>query len=409
MLNFLEYKNWNTDILEEAVEKNTHSTHLEDLCITHKKKGVAQALGGLLYIKKEFGIRNSKTSPITIKWDGAPALIVGELQGKFFVASKSLFNKEPKINFTHEDIDKNHSGGLAEKLHIALDYLPKIVPKGKIYQGDFLFDTGSRKSEKINGKDCYTWQPNTIKYSVEKDSPLGKRVGAAKIGIIFHTEYTIDGENTNSIRLKGFGVKEEDLKPSKDVWFIDAFHHDFGSITSLTPEEAKQFSKLESLVKQNENGIDWNYDEAVSRNLMAFVNSYIRTNIVQDDPKKKAEEFKSWITEKSETAIASKKTEKGKTNEAKKWQSSIEYANNTKSLTKLFTVHNALAAMKQLIIEKLDSVKSIGTFLVKNNGDLVVTGNEGFVLTRTSASGCKLVSRYAFSLANFSPEFKKGW
>lgn len=409
MLNFLEYKNWNSDILEEAVERNTHSTHLEDLCITNKKRGVAQALAGLLYIKKQFGVSNSKSSPVTIKIDGSPAILGGTLNGKFFVASKSLFNKEPKINFTHEDIDKNHSGGLAEKLHIALDYLPKVIPAGKIYQGDFLFDTGSRNTETINGKECYTWQPNTIKYSVEKDSPLGKRIGTAKLGIIFHTEYTSDSKSVDSIRLKGFGVKEEDLKPSKDVWFIDAFHHDFSSIASLSPQEAKEFSRLESVIKQNENGINWNFDETVSRNLLTFINSYIRANIVQTDPKKKAEEFKTWITEKSESAIASKKTEKGKANEAKKWQSSIDYANNTKSLVKLFTVHNALSAMKQIMIEKMDSVKAIQTFLVKSNGDLIVTGNEGFVLTRTSASGTKLVDRYTFSLANFSPEFKKGW
>lgn len=69
MLSFLEYKNWN--VLEEAVERNTHSTHLEDLCITNKKKGVAQALGGLLYVKKQFGTASSnKSTAVTIKVDG---------------------------------------------------------------------------------------------------------------------------------------------------------------------------------------------------------------------------------------------------------------------------------------------------------------------------------------------------
>ena len=170
MLSFLEYKNWN--ILEEAVERNTHSTHLEDLCITNKKKGVAQALGGLLYVKKQFGTASSnKSTAVTIKVDGAPAILAGKIgaDNKFFVASKSLFNKEPKINFTDEDIDRNHSGGLAEKLHLALKYLKPIIPNGKIFQGDFLFDTSSRKSKTIDGKECYTWQPNTIENSVEKD------------------------------------------------------------------------------------------------------------------------------------------------------------------------------------------------------------------------------------------------
>lgn len=408
MLSFLEYKNWN--ILEEAVERNTHSTHLEDLCITNKKKGVAQALGGLLYLKKQFGVATAQKAPsITIKWDGAPAVIVGWLSDKFFVASKSLFNKEPKINFTDEDIDRNHSGGLAEKLHLALKYLKSVIPNGKIFQGDFLFDTSSRKLKTIDGKECYTWQPNTIEYSVEKDSPLGKKIGAAKFGIIFHTEYLINGEDISSIRLKGFGVKEEDLKPSKDVWFIDAYHHDLGSITALSKHESQEFNQLEKLVKQYQSSINWNFDDTVTRNLLTFVNSYIRANKIQPDPKKKAEEFSQWISDRSNAEITKKKTEKGKASEAKKWESSIAYASDIKSLTNLFRIHNALTRMKQMMIEKLDSVKQINTFLVKSNGDLVVTGNEGFVLTRTSASGCKLVSRYAFSLANFSTKFKKGW
>lgn len=410
MLSFLEYKNWN--VLEEAVERNTHSTHLEDLCITNKKKGVAQALGGLLYVKKQFGTASSnKSTAVTIKVDGAPAILAGKIgiDNKFFVASKSLFNKEPKINFTDEDIDRNHSGGLAEKLHLALKYLKPIIPNGKIFQGDFLFDTSSRKSKTIDGKECYTWEPNTIEYSVEKDSPLGKKIGAAKFGIIFHTEYLINGEDIGSIRLKGFGVKEEDLKPSKDVWFIDAYHHDLGSITALSKHESQEFNQLEKLVKQYQSSINWNFDDTVTRNLLTFVNSYIRANKIQPDPKKKAEEFSQWISERSNAEIAKKKTEKGKASEAKKWESSIVYASDIKSLTNLFRIHDALTRMKQMMIEKLDSVKQINTFLVKSNGDLVVTGNEGFVLTRTSASGCKFVDRYTFSLANFSPEFKKGW
>ena len=70
----------------------------------------------------------------------SPAIIAGWLDGKFFVGSKSLFNKEPKINYTPEDVDRNHSGGLAEKLKLALYYLQDVIPQGKIYQGDFLFD-----------------------------------------------------------------------------------------------------------------------------------------------------------------------------------------------------------------------------------------------------------------------------
>lgn len=411
MLTFLEYKLFHYDyILNEAEDKNTHSTHIEDLCITHKKQGISKALGGILHIKKQFGVSKSNSMPsVTIKIDGAPAIIAGWLSDSFFVATKSLFNKEPKINFSDEDIDANHTGGLAEKLKLALRYLKPVIPKGKIYQGDFLFDSSTRKSKVINGIDSWAWQPNTIQYSVDKGTKLGKTIGNAKFGIIFHTEYFSDGINPTSIRLKGFGVKEESLNKSKDVWFIDAFHHDLGSITAFSENEDKQLKKYENIILSTQNKVDWNFDSNVEKNIMTFINTYIRNNRIQPEPKIKAQEFKTYIAEKAQKAINDKKSERGKQNEVKKWESTIEYANNEKSLEALFTIHNALTEMKLMIINKLDSLKTIKTFLVKTNGDIEVTGNEGFVLTRTSASGAKFVNRYQFSLANFSPEYKKGW
>ena len=39
--------------------------------------------------------------------------------GKFFVGTKSVFNVNPKINYTTGDIRKNHSGELANKLSMS--------------------------------------------------------------------------------------------------------------------------------------------------------------------------------------------------------------------------------------------------------------------------------------------------
>ena len=62
---------------------------------------------------------------VTVKWDGAPAIFAGVHPdtGKFFVSSKSLFNKNAKVNYTAADVDVNHQGGLADKLKTALTYL----------------------------------------------------------------------------------------------------------------------------------------------------------------------------------------------------------------------------------------------------------------------------------------------
>ena len=72
------------------------------------------------------------------------------------------FNKNPKINHTHEDIQKNHghAPGLVQKLSAALDHAHKIQPNG-IYQADIMH-AGDVKHDKANNRVDFT--PNTITY-----------------------------------------------------------------------------------------------------------------------------------------------------------------------------------------------------------------------------------------------------
>ena len=92
--------------------KNTHLQHPEDSILT----GDLTALDWLL-----------SDGELSVKIDGAPAIVWGTnpATGKFFVGTKSVFNKKLiKINETHSDIDANHSGDVADILHHCLDYLP---------------------------------------------------------------------------------------------------------------------------------------------------------------------------------------------------------------------------------------------------------------------------------------------
>jgi len=94
--------------------KNTHLQHPEDSILT----GDLSALDWLL-----------SDGEISAKIDGAPAIVWGTnpATGKFFVGTKSVFNKKLiKINETHSDIDRNHSGPVADILHHCFDYLPAI-------------------------------------------------------------------------------------------------------------------------------------------------------------------------------------------------------------------------------------------------------------------------------------------
>jgi len=118
--------------------QNKHISHPEDTILT----GDLSCLDSLL-----------SEGHLSVKIDGAPAIVWGTnpANGKFFVGTKSVFNKvKIKINHSHEEIDQNHVGNVAKILHDCLDWLPHT---DGIFQGDFIG---------FGGSDEYT--PNTITY-----------------------------------------------------------------------------------------------------------------------------------------------------------------------------------------------------------------------------------------------------
>ena len=142
--------------------KNTHLEHPEDAILTGGKQAAFELLNFF----------QSQNSKFTVKWDGAPAIVFGTCPetGKFFVGTKSVFNKKKiKINYSHLDISKNHEGRVESILHTAFECLPHI---DGIVQGDFIGYGGSDK-----------YQPNTIQYTF--DSVIGESLIFAA-----HTSYT---------------------------------------------------------------------------------------------------------------------------------------------------------------------------------------------------------------------------
>ena len=134
---------------------------------------------------------SSKSSVnVTVKWDGAPAIFAGinPENGQFFVGTKGVFNKNAKINYSHDDIDRNHpSSGLNQKLKVALTELSKLGIKD-VLQGDMMFTQEDLENKTIDGKQYVTFQPNTIVYAVPMES--AQRILSSKMGIVFHTTYS---------------------------------------------------------------------------------------------------------------------------------------------------------------------------------------------------------------------------
>ena len=171
-------------------QQNTHMTHIEDKVLYGGVNGTRQAINALRELRDMLAGKTS--SKLSVKWDGAPAIFAGTdpEDGTFFVAKKGIFAKTgAKVYKSNADIDAELSGDLADKMKLALQYLPELGIKGVI-QGDFLYANNDLKREKIDGQQYVTFHPNTIIYAVPMSQ--SKTIEDAKIGIVWHTSYKGD-------------------------------------------------------------------------------------------------------------------------------------------------------------------------------------------------------------------------
>ena len=175
----------------ESQGANKHLEHIEDEVLNGGFDGVKKSITYLSALGSMLKGDSSKKIKITTKWDGAPAILAGvdPETDKFFVATKhGAFAKEPKLNFSDEDIDNNHEGDLRDKLKNSLMYLKDIGMDG-VYQGDLLFSLPTHKKiQNVDGESHIVFKPNTITYAIKLRSELGKKVNAAKLGVVWHTK-----------------------------------------------------------------------------------------------------------------------------------------------------------------------------------------------------------------------------
>ena len=395
--------------------KNLHLEHLEDEIIN---QGIDGGRGAINFLQ---GLRdmlkgNSKSSVnMTVKWDGAPAIFCGQHPetNQFFVAKKSLFNKEPKFYTSESEIKKADelSGALKEKFLTSFQCLSKLS-WNTIMQGDLMY-TNDKKMQKIDGKSFVTFQPNTIMYAVNVESDLGKKIANSKMGIVFHTTYS--GGTIEDLSAS-FGANISKLGNSSDVWIDDATYKDVSGKGSMTAKETlaltqelsktgKAFHgiKRKDLVKfmeiQGEIG-----RKGAGASYKTYCNTLIRGGSYKPTYDGYMKHFENYWRDK---VVGKVKTEK--TKEIKR-EIGEQLYNELRSLKKMITNLTAfmghLVVAKQMIIESLNRVKSIGTFKKTANGFEVVNP-EGYVAIDKTGSAVKLVDRMEFAYNNFTAQ--KNW
>tara|TARA_R110000796_G_scaffold30650_2_gene81719 strand:- start:15 stop:1241 length:1227 start_codon:yes stop_codon:yes gene_type:complete len=396
-------------------DKNTHMEHLEDAVLNGGVNGTRQAINLLRSMRDMLSGNSSRGVSTTVKWDGAPAIFAGQdpRDGEFFVAKKGIFNKNPKVYKTAEEVDADTSGELATKLKDALKYLPELGITGVI-QGDFLFSKSDLKSEVYDGEKVTTFHPNTIVYSVPSKSPLGNTIRQAKIGIVWHTIYT----GTSFETMKASFGKEiaSKLRKSKNVWSVDAMFTDVSGSATFTEKETKQITKLLSeagklfskLDAKTLNGIS--DDALLLQKVKTHFNTKVRDGQKITNVKSHVKGLVNYIVAFYDKEAGERKSEKGKNKQIEKRDDVLKFFSNAnvRHLENIFTMMNLLIDAKEMIIRKMDQASNITTLLRTKDG-FQVTAPEGYVAIDTDGSALKLVDRMQFSQANFSPEFIKGW
>jgi hypothetical protein len=394
-------------------DKNTHLEHLEDDIINNGAKGGDNAINFLKSVRNMLAGNTGGAVNMTVKWDGAPAIICGTNpeNGKFFVGTKSVFNKTPKINYSIADIRKNHgTTGAGAKLIYCFNYLKRLPIKG-ILQGDLLF-TDDKTNATIDGETMITFTPNTITYAVPADSGIGRQIARAKMGIVFHTSYT--GKDMKSLSA-GFGTVRG--SGGSNIFLASAQYTDKSGSVKFNKRELSVFDAQirmaeGSLSKAgpmlNEMSKTTSDQFSVGFRLKTFFNHFIKTTQgnmgkVRDMQKR----FETYYENTLDNEIASKKTDRGKAPYIKAKKDGMAFIKrNRTALYFAIASHITLANCKNTLLRKMNQIQSIGHFVRTSNG-YRVTAPEGYVAVDRVAGAVKLVDRLEFSRTNFT--LPKGW
>jgi len=369
--------------------KLTHLEHLEDHVINAGSEGFHHAVNNLVQTHNLLTGKKSNAS-ISTKYDGSPSIIAGHNpeNGKFFVASKSVFNKNPKLNYTIEDIAKNHghAPGLVSKLSHALKYLPKVIPPGKVYQGDLMYSKDDGDVQET--KDSYHFKPNTITYSVKKNNPEANKIKKAKLGVAFHTAYS--GPSLDNMKAE-YNADTGHLKANDNVHIINTkFDH---TAATLTPKANEEYNKHFSAAIAEHNKLqNYGHQNGHEDRMKEYINQ-----TVKDESTPNTNDYKKYLKSWHSKQIDKVKTQVAKQRKTNEMNSVLNHVDTHKShFDSSFKIHHHLQKAKDILTHSM----AAADFDYNHSINGKAAKPEGFVVAINNRP-TKFVDREEFSKANF--------
>ena len=350
--------------------KNTHLEHLEDEILN------AGTAGGfsVVSVLRSFGnmLTGSKSDlSVSTKWDGAPAIICGTdpVTGKFFVGTKSVFNKvTPKICYDDVDIDRFYQAEiLRNKLKDCLKYLSQLNIKG-IIQGDLLFSSGDKRYANIGGHRVITFNPNAITYAVSCKSSQGMAVEKAKIGIVFHTVY--QGSTIQDCKAV---YKAPLFVGTEDIFIPNANFKDAQGISRFDNTQKIKYiatiNRAEGSLKRASRFLDIMHSHGQSRFLMPilfkqFFNQQIRTGKSILNTRRTVAQFAKFYSDRLDAEMNAKTSAKGKERYKQMKLEGLNFiARYQNEIYFTFASYISIRDAKRMVIAQLNKVGQIRTYI----------------------------------------------
>lgn len=373
---------------QEVDGKLKHIHHAEDRPIFHGAKGFEHAKQALNSAHEHIK-SGGHSSHLTMKYDGSPSIVFGHHPetGKFFVASKSAFNKTPKINYNEKDIEKNHghAPGLVAKLKDAL-HLKKVAPKSGVYQGDVMFG----HDDKHEHKSGVSFTPNTIKYTAKGD--MAEKIKKAKVGVVVHTQY--HGKNITDMKADPH-PDVHNFKQHDDVWHKSA-EHDTSKVKYSEKSQEQYKKHIESAQDIHDKHGDEMYKatephRGETGHLSTYINHTVRTDEVPS-----AKGLAKHVTAQYMKKIKKLSTPVAQSRKETELKSHLNHIEgNATHYNNLLKMQHHLQKAKNVLVDTLNQHEGG----LEHHIDSKKSKPEGFVVHH-AGEPTKLVNRAEFAKAN---------
>jgi hypothetical protein len=319
------------------------------------------------------GVMSGRT-PISRKIDDRMSFqIMRDAKGRIAVKYKGA---GAQYNYSEEDIKKQYS----EKPYIAGPLINifrhghKVLPKGAgEYQGGYL----SSREDRTEEDGHIGHKPNTIHYSVPKNSAEGRKLARAPLSIALHSRINEDGSTTP--------IGEGELQEHPDVHVMS--HLVSAEERKMSPAARRKALEHLAAAKALNKGHGHEHHEGHEETLQRYLNSTIDTG-----EKPSAKGYKRFLEKHHQKRIDAVKTEKAKNQKRAEMQAAINHVNdNLEKFDRSFDIHHNLQKATYAVADSLSKTAHGG---YRHHIDGQEAAGEGFV-----AGGSKYVPR-AFTEAN---------